>query len=230
MMKLCSVVLAISVLLLGGAAAFADDIDFTSNVSLSQLKTINGDYVSYTGKGGVLGQHIPITEIGTGGRMMAVTGGTCGTSACGWLNFTTGTLRSTSVGQDVFAGGGTLRIVGMVPGDTKNVLLLTATFVGPVTVSEISPGPLGGTLLLSGKIEVASLNKSVLAIFPGLVVPSNGTQMTQIVLRTTMGSNGAFYGKATAESLNTTVPEPSSIALFGGGILGLAGFLRKKRS
>ena len=47
-MRLCSAVLAISMLLLGGSAAFADSVDFTSNVSLSQLKTINGDYVSYT--------------------------------------------------------------------------------------------------------------------------------------------------------------------------------------
>jgi hypothetical protein len=105
-MKPWSAVLTISMLLFAASAVFADGIDFTSNVSLSQLKTINGDYVSYTGKGGVLGQHIPITEIGTGGRMVAVTGSKCGGMTCGWLNFTTGTLLSTSASEDVFAGGG----------------------------------------------------------------------------------------------------------------------------
>ena len=229
-MKLSSVVVAIFVLLFGASAAFADGIDFTSDVSVSDLATINGDYVSFSGSGDAIGQHIPITQIGTGGQMVAVTGGTCGSTACGWLNFTTGMLISTSAGQDVFAGGGTLRIVGMVPGDTKNVVLLTATFVGPVTVSEISSGPLGGTLVLSGQIEVTALDKSVLALFPGLVVPSDGTQVAQVVLRTSMGSNGSFFGKATAESLNTTVPEPSSIALFGGGLLALAALLKRKRS
>jgi hypothetical protein len=103
-MKLYSLVLAISILLFAGPAALADGIDFTSNVSLSDLATINGDYVSFSGTGDAIGQHIPITQIGTGGQMVAVTGGTCGPTACGWRNFTAGALISTSARQDVFAG------------------------------------------------------------------------------------------------------------------------------
>jgi hypothetical protein len=43
-----------------------------------------------------------------------------------------------------------------------------------------------------------------------------------------VGTVDSGYGLVTGFSFGSTTPEPSSIALFGSGILGLAGVLRRK--
>src|SRR5690348_10781910 len=141
-MKLYATLLAACLLLLGVPTTFADSITFSSDLL--------GGQVVFSGTGDAYGLRIPITSLSSGTQTVAVTGGTCGSTACGWLQFTTGGIISASSTGDQFASGGTMRIIGMVPGGTQDVVLLTATFVGPVDVVQTSTQPLGGQLLLTG--------------------------------------------------------------------------------
>ncbi len=222
-MKIRAASLALFLLLLSVPAALANSLTFSSEVL--------GGQVVFSGTGQAWGLHIPITSLSSGIQTVPVAGGKCGSIACGWLQFSTGNVVSASGTQDQFDSGGIMRIVGMVPGGIKDVVLLTATFVGPVDVVETSTRPLGGQLLLSGGIEVNSVDKSVVALFPGITIPSNGTNVTHVLLgiHGAMGSNGSFSGKAQAENLATT-PEPSAMVLFGSGLLGIAGVLKTKLS
>ena len=222
-MKLYATLLAACLLLLAAPLTVADSITFSSDLL--------GGQVVFSGTGDAFGLRIPITSLSAGGQTVAVTGGTCGSTACGWLQFTTGDITSASSTQDQFASGGTMRIIGMVPGDTQDVVLFTATFVSPVNVIETSTQPLGGQLSLTGNIQLSSVDKSVLALFPGITIGSNGTNNTSVLLgiHGAMGSNGSFSGKAQAQNLSAA-PEPSALVLFGTGLLGVAGVLKKKRS
>jgi PEP-CTERM motif len=222
-MNLRAASLGVFLLLLAVPASHANSITFSSDLL--------GGQVVFSGTGHAWGLHIPITSLSSGSKVEPVTGGKCGNVSCGWLQFTTGNVKSASSTADQFDSGGIMRIVGRVPGGSKDVVLLTATFVGPVDVVETSPYPLGGQLLLSGSIEVDSVDKSVSALFPGITIPSNGTNMTHVLLgiHGAMGSNGSFSGKAQAENLATT-PEPSAMLLFGTGLLGMAGVLKRKLS
>lgn len=70
--------------------------------------------------------------------------------------------------------------------------------------------------------------ESVLIDFVGQ--PSNGVQSTGYVIL-----DGASYGQGGGDSgylnmVSTPVPEPNSILLFGTGVLGLAGVLRRRRT
>jgi len=222
-MRLFAALCAVCLLLSAIPTAVADSITFSSDML--------GGQVVFNGTGDAFGLRIPITTLSSGGQTVAVTGGTCGSTACGWLQFTTGDITSASSTQDQFASGGTMRIIGMVPGGTQDVVLLTATFTGPVDVTETSTQPLGGQLLLTGSIQINSVDQSVSALFPGITIPSNGTNATSVLLgiHGAMGSNGSFSGKAQAQSLSTA-PEPSALVLFGSGLLGVAGVVKRKRS
>ncbi len=202
--------------------AHADGIDFTSSSG--------GGNISYNGTatGMAIGTKIPITDVAfTGMPLNVVTGFTCGsgasTFACGRLAFTTGSFISSTATSFTFAGGGSLTISGSVTGGGA-VTLVSATFVGPVTVTQVS----GNIWSLVGSLSVTSIDPSLTALFPSVVAPASGA-LSSLVIKFKMIGTG-FIGTATSQDVfvSAAVPEPSSMLLLGSGFVAIGTFLRKR--
>jgi hypothetical protein len=200
-----------------------------SGLTFSAPPGMEGGTLQYNGTPtGVLnGIRVPVTQVGlTGGSSDAVSGLSCGSASCGWLQFSTGSLISSGPGRFTFGAGGMVTIQGTVPGQTgPATTLISATFVGPVTVTQIS----GSTWEMVGSISVTSTSSSIQQLFPNLQLPASGS-LSSLVIVFHMRPNGTFSG--TSESTNmfvSTAPEASSLILLGSGLIGVGSILRRRK-
>ena len=157
----------------------------------------------------------------TGSTLIAVTGFNGGgivTGNLGSVAFTTGVLTSGSLAMGgSFASGGTFTIDGNGTGGLPNGVLFSGTFSGPVTwtLTTLANGTHDYTLtgVVSGTMGSVAVN--------GVSV--------QLTVNT---GKGFFNGSTTISggdtTLSTAVPEPSTLALFGTGVLAFAGAARRK--
>lgn len=234
-------VLALAVM--SGLLPFPVYADRTTGISFSSsssggaiglpLKTGKMQECNATG-GALNGCNIPITSVAFGGSpSYGVSGFSCGSGsgadACGLLAFTTGSLISSTSTSYTFNGGGFITITGMVPGGGVTTLL-TASFVGPVVVTLVSgKGGIGSIWQLSGAIGINTVDPSVLALFPNLIVEGPGSLNSNFILKFRSAS-GAFGGTATNQSVFVSaaaVPEPPGLLLFGSGLTLVATILRR---
>lgn len=157
----------------------------------------------------------------TGSMLVAVTGyggGGLVTGDLGTVSFTTGALSSGSLQMGAtFASGGTFEIDGNGSGGLPNGVLFSGTFSGPVTwtLTTLANGTHSYTLtgVVTGMMGTTSVN--------GVTV--------QLTINT---GKGFFNGSTTISGGDTAVtaavPESSTLFLFGTGIMGLAGVVRRK--
>jgi PEP-CTERM motif len=157
----------------------------------------------------------------TGSNLIAVTGyngGGLTTGNLGSVTFSTGALSSGSLTMGgTFAPGGTFEVDGNGTGGLPNGVLFSGTFSGSVTwtLSTLANGTHNYTLtgVVTGTMSGATVNG------------------VSVQLTTNTGK-GFFNGSTTISGGDTTVassvPEPSTLALFGTGILALAGGFRRK--
>jgi hypothetical protein len=184
-------------------AAFAGNVDFTNTGG-----TLTGTSAGLT----LSGSELTIVD-GLGG-MGTITG------ALGSLSFTTGALTSGSLTTGgTFAAGGTFTITGNGTGGIPNGVIFSGTFSGPVTWTEITTSGPNGSIYytLTGAISGTWYN--------GQTVSGATTQITF-----NAGKNG-FTGSVplgSGDTVITTVPEMGTLGLLGTGLVGLAGFVRRK--
>jgi hypothetical protein len=114
-----------------------------------------------------------------------------------------------------FAGGGSFTITGDGVNGVPNGVIFSGSFSGPVTVTENGPGSsvsytitgaLSGTLNTGFK-TIAST--SVITVFTHKGPWANGVAVA---------SGDTFV----------VVPEPGTLSLFGTGLIGLAGLVRRR--
>jgi hypothetical protein len=157
----------------------------------------------------------------TGSILIAVdgyNGGGLVTGDLGTVSFTTGALTSGSLQMGgTLASGGTFTIDGNGTGGLPNGVLFSGTFSGPVTWTL--------TTLANG-----THNYTLTGVVTGTM---SGSTVNGVSVQLTINTGrGFFNGSTTISGGDTTVaasvPEPSTLALFGGGTFALAGLLRRR--
>jgi len=157
----------------------------------------------------------------TGSLMIAVdgyNGGGLVTGDLGTVAFTTGALTSGSLQMGgTLASGGTFTIDGNGTGGLPNGVIFSGTFSGPVTWTL--------TTLANG-----THNYTLTGVVTGTM---GGSSVNGVSVQLTINTGrGFFNGSTTISGGDTTVapsvPESSTLALFGTGIFALAGALRRK--
>lgn len=159
----------------------------------------------------------------SGSTLTAVTGlfGSSGIiqgSNLGSVSFTTGALATGSLtgGSMTFASGGSFTITGNGVNGVPNGVIFSGTFSGPVTVVE--------NLGTNGTASYTITGALSGTLYTGFKTVAATSQITVFVHKGTL-ANGA-----TVSSGDTTivVPEPGTLSLFGTGLIGLAGLVRRK--
>lgn len=185
---------------------------------LPNLSYANSDTDFSNGGGTLSGTNAGLSL--TGSALIAVTGYNGGgliTGDLGSVTFTTGALTGGSLKMGgTFATGGTFTIDGNGTGGLPDGTLFSGTFSGPVTWTLTTLANGTHSYTLTGVVTGTMGGSSV-----------NGVSV-QLTINT---GSGYFDGSTTISGGDTTVasvPEPSTLALFGAGTIFLAGRLRRR--
>jgi hypothetical protein len=158
----------------------------------------------------------------SGSTLIAVTGngGGMATGDLGSVSFTTGALTSGSLQMGgTFAAGGMFTVDGNGSSGLVDGVLFAGSFSGPVTWTL--------TTLANG-----THNYTLSGVVTGMM---GGASVSGVTMQLSINTGKGYFNRLTTTAGGDTtaaggfsVPEPSTLALFGTGAFGLAGSLRKK--
>lgn len=141
------------------------------------------------------------------------------TGDLGTLSFSTGALSSGSLQMGgTFASGGSFTIDGNGTARVPDGAIFSGSFTGPVTWTLTTLGNGTHDYILTGVVT-------------GMM---GGVRETGVTVQLTVNTGKGYFGGSTQISSGDTAlvpsstPEPSTLALFGTGILGLGGLVRRK--
>jgi len=183
------------------SAAFADSTDYSNSGG-----TLSGTNAGLTLSGSTL---IAVVDLSSG---TSVTGN------LGTVEFSTGALMSGSLQMGGTLGaGGSFTITGNGTGGIGNGVLFSGSFSGPVTWTL--------TTLANG-----THNYTLSGVVTGMM---DGMSVNAVTVQLTVNTGKGFFdGSIGISGGDTTaigsVPEPSTLALFGTGAVGFLGTLRRK--
>jgi PEP-CTERM motif len=138
------------------------------------------------------------------------------TGDLGTVGFTTGALTSGNLQTGgILAAGGTFDITGNGSNGVPNGTLFSGSFSGPVTWAMTTLGNGTHNYTLTGAI--AGNSQAVAGV------------TVQLTINTGMGFFNGSTGIAGGDTtIVGSVPEPSTVAMFGTGVVALLGLVRRK--
>ena len=187
----------------------------------------NSSSIDFTNSGGTLSGGSSGLSL-SGSTLIAVNNwfGSSGiiTGSLGSFSFTTGPLLSGSLsgGNATFANGGSFTINGNGTNGLPNGVIFSGVFAGnsPVQLQEFSAGSTYW-YTVSGTIQGTLSSGSKTFNTTGATV-----QLTVFTHKGPLADGGSV--SISSGDTNIVVPEPGTLSLFGTGLIGLAGLVRRK--
>jgi PEP-CTERM motif len=186
--------------------------------ALTSLATATNSVDFSNGGGTLAGTSAGLTLSGsTLISVIGLNGGGMVTGNLGTVSFSTGALASGSLDMGgTFATGGMFSINGNGTNGIPNGVLFSGTFSAPVTWVL--------TTLMDG-----THSYTLTGVMTGMM---GGNSVNGVTVQLTVNTGtGLFTGSARisgGDTIVTSVPEPSTLALFAGGTMSMVGMMRRK--